>query len=293
MTTPLDTLIDALGAHQLRLVDVGAADGLSKRWRPIARALDVIAFEPDARSDAQTSADGARTTVVPKAAAETERESKLWLTRKPRCSSLLHPNADVIDRFPDAERYGVVDEAMVACTSVDAALKSLHGSTHFDFIKIDTQGTELDVLRGASEGLRTCLGIETEVEFLPLYEGAAPFRDIDAFVSEHGLELYDLRRTYFRRKDATSAIQKRGQLVFGDALYFRDWRSGGLNRTALLKLATLLITYGYADEAAELAASALDKQDAAIVQNACAALIVAADLERKDSFIGTGLKLPD
>ena len=284
-------LVDLLGPDRIAIADIGAADGLAKRWRPIAPALRVVAFEPDARADAAADrALGADVQVVNRAAAARDGEASLYLTRKPRCSSLYPPNRAVIERYPDAERYDVVGTSTVSCTTVDHALASLGQS--IDFIKIDTQGAELDVLRGAERSLDRCLGIEVEVEFQPLYEGAALFRDVDGHVSARGFELYDLRRTFFARPTAVAA-QRRGQLVFGDALYFRPWTALGSRRDAVV-LAALLLAYGYADVAIELAGrspllSAADRLSLTRIANALVPL--AGDVERKDRFVGAGLHL--
>ena len=39
-----------------------------------------------------------------------------------------------------------------------------------DFIKIDVQGGELSVLKGAARTLSSILGVEAVVEFIPLYD---------------------------------------------------------------------------------------------------------------------------
>jgi FkbM family methyltransferase len=291
----VDLLSQLLGGELISIADVGAADGLAKRWRPIAPVLRIMAFEPDSRSEAGGDAGlGAQSIVVPHAAGASAGKAELFLTRKPRCSSLLPPNPAVVGRYPDAGRYDVVGKTMVSCTTVDAALAS--AGVAMDFIKIDTQGTELDVLRGAEGSLQTCLGIEVEVEFQPLYTGAAPFRDVDAWASGHGFELFDLRRTFFTRADAPAGVpQDKGQLVFGDALYFRDWRTVG-DRVRVLKLAALMLTYGFADVVTEIARQCplLSAADHDALRNLCAALRpIAAPADRKDRFVGTGLQLTE
>jgi FkbM family methyltransferase len=298
MTTPQavsDVLCRLLGEERICIADVGAADGLAKRWRPIAPALRVVAFEPDGRSDA-TAADvalGASVTFVQRAAAAHPGIGQLHLTRKPRCSSLYPPNRAVVDRYPEAQRYDVVQTAAVECTTVDAAFAGIGGV--LDFIKIDTQGTELDVLRGAEASLAGCLGIEVEVEFQPLYLGAALFRDVDLYLSALGFEIFDLRRTFFTRAGASANVaQDKGQLVFGDALYFRPWQTV-VRRESVVKLAALMLTYGFADVVAELARACplVTAEDRQALEIIAAALrpIAGTAADRKDRFVGAGLQL--
>ena len=294
MRSASDLLGTLLAGERLRIADVGAADGLAKRWRPIAAALHVIAFEPDARSDAAPDVQlGAQVTVVDRAAAAHEGHAELFLTRKPRCSSLYTPNRTVIERYPDAKRYDVLQTSTVGCTTVDAALA--HLGVQMDFIKIDTQGTELDVLRGAERSLANCVGIEVEVEFQQLYSGAAVFRDIDEYVSRWGFEIFDLRRTFFTRDSTPPDVpQRKGQLVFGDALYFRNWESVD-RREPIVKLAALMLTYGFADVAMEIArrCELLSSSDREALELLCNGLqpIAGVEADRKDRFVGAGLQL--
>ena len=51
-----------------------------------------------------------------------------------------------------------------------------------DFIKLDTQGSELDILHGAGSLLDNCSGLQLEVMFSPLYEGQPLFADVDAYL---------------------------------------------------------------------------------------------------------------
>jgi hypothetical protein len=45
----VDLLSQLLGGELISIADVGAADGLAKRWRPIAPVLRIMAFEPARR----------------------------------------------------------------------------------------------------------------------------------------------------------------------------------------------------------------------------------------------------
>lgn len=291
--TICDSLRTLLGEDRIGIVDVGAAGGLAKRWHPVAGALRVVAFEPDSRSITTTdSRSGAEVTTVPKAAGATTGPATLYLARKPRCSSLREPNFEVVRRYPDPERYDVVGTAQVECTTIDAALPPI--GTTMDFLKIDTQGTELDVLSGARDSLQDCLGLEIEVEFQQLYAGASVFRDIDAYVSDLGFELFDLRRTFFTRARLDDTPQAKGQIIFGDALYFRPWKQV-LDRSRLLRLAILLLTYGLADVVLEMVSEAepLEPQDRQALKELVRRLsrVPGTDADRKDRFVGSGLQL--
>ena len=95
---------------------------------------------------------------------------------------------------------------------------------YIDFMKIDTQGFELDILQGARVTLcGQVVAVEVEVEFARRYESQPVFRDVDSFLSECGFTLFKLRREEWVRRNYEDQPQlSAGQLIFGDALYLRD-----------------------------------------------------------------------
>lgn len=133
-----------------------------------------------------------------------------------------------------------------------------------DFAKIDVQGAELEILKGGEAYFRKHLiGLEVEVEFASIYEGQPLFSQVDAYIREElGLELWDIRGTYWRHKAGLDAEgPTKGRLIFGDALYFRPlstlaaWLHEHALNEAQGKLYALLMAataYGYNDYALAL-----------------------------------------
>src|SRR5207245_10904604 len=59
-------------------------------------------------------------------------------------------------------------------------------------IKLDTQGTEIDLLRGGEKCLRRSIfAVEAEVAFLPFYKNQALFTDVHNYLSGLGFQLMD------------------------------------------------------------------------------------------------------
>lgn len=204
---------------KLRLIDVGARGGIPERWAPFYGDLDVLAFEPDpdecSRLNSQPHKYSIRYLPVALGARDGE-QARLYVCRSPGCSSLLRPNTEFCSVYP----YG---EAMQIVGTLDLRLQRMDtvcGSFQPDVIKIDTQGTEIEVLRGAGHLLDTTLAVELEVEFVPQYLGQSLFADVDSFMREHGFTLRGLRRDYWRTK-ATQTHAHGGQIIHGDALYIR------------------------------------------------------------------------
>ena len=59
-------------------------------------------------------------------------------------------------------------------------------------IKVDTQGYEMEVLKGAEGLLQRTAAIQLELSLVPLYEGAPKFVDMIAYVESKGFELFSL-----------------------------------------------------------------------------------------------------
>ncbi|GMV21710.1 MAG: hypothetical protein AMXMBFR57_16590 [Acidimicrobiia bacterium] len=224
---PLDTILppaalDLLRRQPLSLVDIGARFGLPPHWAAVSAVLDVVAFEPDPdearRLEQSYRRSGALAEVVEAAVWDSPGRHVLHVTRNPGCSSLFRPRADFLSKFPEAERFDVVSQLDVETTTLDRVL-SARAPRRCRFIKLDAQGGGLPILCGASESLRSVIGLEVEVELAPMYEGEPLFGEVDAHLRRAGFDLVDLRPTYWRRKAAQRVAGTRGQLIFADALY--------------------------------------------------------------------------
>jgi FkbM family methyltransferase len=70
-------------------------------------------------------------------------------------------------------------------------------------LKLDVQGFELDVLRGASATLRDSEVVILEVSLLPYNEGAPLFGEVVTFMAEAGFVVYDFCGQHRRQSDHT------------------------------------------------------------------------------------------
>jgi hypothetical protein len=133
-----------------------------------------------------------------------------------------------------------------------------------DFVKVDTQGSELPILKGAGDYLtESNIGIEVEVEFLPLYQGQPLFADVDIFLRAQGYELFDLSRHFWRRTGTPGDKGCfRGQLVYADALYFvsaerfesvlANYQDEQARTEKFIRAIAVILIYGYYDYALHL-----------------------------------------
>jgi hypothetical protein len=127
-----------------------------------------------------------------------------------------------------------------------------HPALSPDMMKLDTQGSELDILCGAEKSLASVGLVEVEVEFMRMYSEQPLFGDVAAFMADHGFELLYLNRTLVSRR-ALYQGPSRGQLLFGEALFGkREDAVGSLPVEQRAKYAILLCQYGHLDIASQL-----------------------------------------
>jgi len=143
-------------------------------------------------------------------------------------------------------------------------------SEKVDFIKVDTDGHDYEVLCGARRILKDhqVLGLLVETQFHGItHPHSNLFANIDRLLREHGFSLFDLETYRYTRgvlpgrfEYSMAAQTKEGQILAADALYLRDisapgyderWRQR-LSDSKLLKLAALFDVFGLPDCAAEL-----------------------------------------
>jgi FkbM family methyltransferase len=233
---------------KLRLLDIGSANPrLDVGWNNLSD-IEIVMFEPDVRSlESMAKKSGVR--IFTNALSAKEEKRSLYLTRKPELTSFYKPKMTYHNKFPDSRRWEIVDEINVECKSI----KSLYPEIgEYDFIKIDTQGSELEILKGALDGgLELALGVESEVEFIELYEGQPLFSDVCQFMKGQGFEFYDFVVEYrYGRKE----LNRKGQLAFADALFLRtsEWveskyRNGEIGINKIYNYMHICNVYGKTD----------------------------------------------
>jgi FkbM family methyltransferase len=207
-----------LHGSSIKMLDVGAAGGILPRWLPYRADISFIGLEPDERSStallaSPESAEYRSYRIIPSGAWSRRGPVGIAFTRKPMCSSHFQPNVPFLSRFPDAARFDVVGKGEVECQTLDDLLG---GEEKADFIKLDLEGGELDVLRGSPRILAEVLGLHVEVAFHPLRLNQPLFGDVTAYLSDRGKEFIEF---LFISRWERDGFRNLGQAVFADALY--------------------------------------------------------------------------
>jgi FkbM family methyltransferase len=176
--------------------------------------------------------------------------------------SLFEPNTLLLEKFHHLSEV-VTPVAQHPITTV--RLDDIAEIDDVDFIKIDAQGSELNIFKNAAKILDRAVLIQTEVNFLEVYKGQPMFSDIDAFLRKHGYQFHDFpgmgSRSFKPVMSPQHPFQGFGQRVWADAFYVRDWMGWDtLPADKLKKLAALLHDIVGAYDLVFSALEALDRQ---------------------------------
>ncbi|WP_053068398.1 FkbM family methyltransferase [Synechococcus sp. GFB01] len=140
-------------------------------------------------------------------------------------SSLYTPARATIDLFPALGELMQVEKRVPLRTR---RLDDLEEARPADFLKLDVQGAEGMVLEHATETLKDVAVLQSEVEFVELYEGQPLFADVDALLRRQGFCFlrfaYTMGRPFRPLQLAANPNAAISQLLWADAIYVRDFR---------------------------------------------------------------------
>jgi FkbM family methyltransferase len=232
-------------------VDIGASGGVDPRWKALGVPFKSVLFEPDPREYHQLKSKSESNSIVLNSALSSEKcEVELNLCKKQMASSIFNPNLNFLKLFPDSLRFEVINKIKINADTLNNQLKN-QKINNVDFIKIDTQGYELSILKGGSDYIDSSIGLEIEVEFEKIYESQPLFDDIDKFVKSKGFSLFDIKRCYWKRNGYDKISAQKGQIVWGDALYFKTpetlLNSESLTEDKIIRAIYVYLSYGYID----------------------------------------------
>jgi FkbM family methyltransferase len=163
------------------VVDAGAHHGQFARLvRGIGYQGPIVSYEPVASACeelAHASAEDPAWTIHRLALGTADGRQAINVSRSTDFSSFRRLNAYAESAFPNARK---ASEEIVEMRRLDGLLD--HHAPDAGgapiFLKIDTQGSDLDVLEGAAGVLDRVAAIQTEVPLRPLYEGVAGLPEV-------------------------------------------------------------------------------------------------------------------
>jgi FkbM family methyltransferase len=270
---------DALAGDPLVVIDVGCGLGIDDAWRLFGDHLRAHGFDPQVaeieRLRAEETAPGihyhAAFVGLPDEHPQVRRRHARAAEEEYFQQPFHRSSAAAALRSADATFYETNDWTSVELATEHVGLADAlrrEDVPRVDFVKIDTDGADLDVLVSFEEMIEAAgtLGLMVETPFIGSADDSVnTFHTIDRLVKRHGFLLAAMTVNRYSRavlpaQFAYSILAQTvsGQPMWGDLVYLRDvvhpdWRRfGDLSPTKLLKLACLYELFELPDCAAEL-----------------------------------------
>jgi len=210
-------VVRQLHVHAIDLViDVGANDGgYGRMLRAAGYAGPIFSFEPltDAHAALLRCTAGDRLWhVAPRTAlGEGEGEATINIAGNLTSSSLLAMVDLHLQAAPESQYCGVEPVPLRRLEQIEHT--SLQSASS-PFLKVDTQGYELPVLRGAGRLLERVVGVQVELSLVPLYAEQETWHQVVAFLEASGFALWNVLPGFVDPRS--------GRMLQFDGVFFRD-----------------------------------------------------------------------
>jgi len=166
---------------KLVALDVGAQGGFfnesifSKKYNFF---FDLIAVEPIPEEAKKLEDKNYK--VISKGLWSENCMKKLYiLGKRPGSSSMYKPNPKALSLYGFKEKdfsiFNVTSEIDIECTTIRESLNKFKLS-NLDFLKIDTQGSEFEILKGMGDYFPLIMKIETQI--IPMYENVPNWSEL-------------------------------------------------------------------------------------------------------------------
>lgn len=234
--------------HTLSVHHVGGRGG-DRRFPIIANfesGVTNVLYDGDADSAASVASGtqplASRQIFLPICLADRRKNATLNVLKNPGGSSLLEFRSDFFDTFAaigsidfdlHASAFEVAHRIPVTASTLDECIEAQKAPPP-DFLSLNTQGTELDIIRGAISTLSShCVSLQTEISFYPLYSGQANLSDICDELARLGFWLTSIvpHTPYVPsikgpngRVSPPIGFRRGGLCLQADAIFFKDPR---------------------------------------------------------------------
>jgi len=193
-------------------IDVGAH--LGQTTQQIAKErpwIKVYAFEPNAKLAeklAETTSALPNYVVIPSAIASQDGFSNFYLNAADATSSLLPFDSEGLQQWIGGEQIKVEQVVLVPTMRLDTFLNQ-QGIQTVEYLKIDAQGADFDVVVSAGERIRDIAKIKLEVAITPtqLYAGAKTKSEIIDYLKSYNFVLVAVETQSYGQEENLTFIQ--------------------------------------------------------------------------------------
>lgn len=251
---PKIKLSNQLNNFKINIANVGSAGELDFAglfWSKISDDCLFFNFDPDNYKETKNK----NVTIFPYGLWDRSTSKEIFITKFPFASSFYEPNKQELSKFINFDDHDIIEKRIINLRALDDILDNRN--LDCDFIKIDAEGSEIRILKGAKKHLNQCLGLEIEINFLEKNIDSSKATDVINFCQENNFTLFILSRESWK-KNFRKNISENYQLIWGDAVFFvtekemikrlRVMEKQKVNKT-IQKLILLLLNYRLYDTA--------------------------------------------
>jgi FkbM family methyltransferase len=199
------------GCQSDLLIDIGANKGeFSEIFIDTFHPAKVICIEPNLElsSFIAMRVSGTDCAIIHKGISDHEAHMPFYFHPDSQMSSLFKSNAEILSIEFQEDNAEKIIEKLIPVTTLDLLFKEeiIKANDWKIFLKIDTQGNELDVLRGGAQALKSIAYILIEYMFHTPYLQKYSFVDLISVLSDSGFECHGPMHTSYRAAGQAGAV---------------------------------------------------------------------------------------
>ena len=181
-----------------------------------------------------------------------ENLKKFYITKNLVGSSFFKLNDDLLKEYLNYEENKIIEIKEKKLQKLD----NIKDIKDIDFLKIDSEGSEFEILKGADKKISSILGLEIEQQYLQRYKFSPKFFEISKLLDDKDFELYLIYNERWKKNNFKFNVSSNYKLVWGDFIYFLSYEglktmilNSKLKENILFKYLALLMMYNLYDEA--------------------------------------------
>lgn len=249
---------------KITVLDIGSLDGFSEIWNKLEDKVELIGVDPFELENIRKGVFGRKEIMLKNIVSDRDKENvDFFISKNKHASSLFKENTKLITRF-HAGRYGeIIGSEKVSVKEISKLLNN-YNITKFDFLKIDVEGSELDIMKNLKTILeKDCLGVLTECFFQQYHFDRPLFSEVEIYLRSLGYKVFDISLEKWGRLNNPIPYPVNhhgqinggnGQVMFANVLFLKDpiLDENSLTEEQIQKLIILSALFNQMDFAYEL-----------------------------------------
>lgn len=246
------------------VLDLGSLGGFSSVWDQLEDNVELIGVDPFEEEGIKYGKFGRKEITFKNIISDKDEENvNFYVSEFGQASSLFQENTKLVSRFHAAKYGRIVNTEKVSVKEVSNLLKT-QNITKFDFLKIDVEGSELNIMKNLEIILKqNCLGILSECFFQEYRVGIPLFSEIELYLRSLGYYVFDISMEKWGKTNnpIEYPIDHHGnnnggnaQVMFANVLFLKDpiLNENSMSIDQIKKLIVLANLYGQEDFSNEL-----------------------------------------